>query len=257
MGRPSKGSKLQFTSRELGHAVDLTARNIGLLQEKKLAPTAIHGDVGRGGHRLYNSAAFAHAALIGALHLAGFELLAAARLAAALAADFGAMYGKLHANLQDQARAHSSLFSGLGADAALDDDFWIYSRLVDRVTDYQPDLPQRGDAIVEIADHEYVLMSTYGSNLKIHSPSLEEGVDATPEYRIVGRGAEVDVISVVEEVGSLDFEVYPENRLHMRELTLKYLAARENAVALTRLNMSLAIRKAFGRALEQRGPLAA
>lgn len=46
-------------------------------------------------------------------------------------------------------------------------------------------------------------------------------------------------------------------RLHMRELTLKYLAARKNAVALTRLNMSLAIRKAFGRALEQRGPLAA
>jgi hypothetical protein len=43
----------------------------------------------------------------------------------------------------------------------------------------------------------------------------------------------------------------------MRELTLKYLAARKNAVALTRLNMSLAIRKAFGRALEQRGPLAA
>lgn len=257
MGRPTRGSELQFTSRELGQAVDLTARNIGLLQEQGLAPTAIYGDAGRGGHRLYNSASFAHAALIGALHLAGFELLAAARLSAALADDFGAMYGKLHANLQDQARTHRSLFSGLGAKGIVDDDFWIYSRLVDGVEDYRPDLPQRGDAILEIADHAYVLTLTYGWKGKTLWPGLEEGIDAVPEYRIIGRGAAVDVVSIVDEVGSLDFEVYPKNRVRMRELTLEYLAARENAVALTRLNLSLAIRNAFGRVLKQRTPVAA
>lgn len=257
MGRPTKGSELQFTSRELGHAADLTARNIGFLQEERLAPAAIHGDAGRGGHRLYNSASLAHGALIGALHLAGFELLVAARLASALADDFGAMYGKLHSNLQEQARSNASLFSGLGAKALLDDDFWIYSRLVDGVADYRPDFAQRGDVVLEIADHEFVLTSTYGSKIKVLVPAMPEGVDAVPEYRIVGRGADVEVVSIVDEVGSLDFEVYPENRIHMRDLTLKYLAARENAVALTRLNVSLAIRNAFGRVLKERAPLAA
>lgn len=257
MGRPAKGSELHFTSRELGQAVDLTARNMGFLQEQGLAPAAIHGDAGRGGHRLYNSAAFAHAALIGALHLAGFELMAAARLAAALADDFGAMYGQLHSNLQNQARAHRSLFSGLGAGAALDDDFWIYRRLVEGVAEYRPDLPERGDAILEIADHEYVLTSTFGWKGKTMWMGLKDGVDYVPEYRIVGRGAGVDVMSFVDEIGSLDFEVYPENRVHAHELTRQYLAARENAVALIRLNMSLAIRNAFGRILKDRTRLAA
>jgi len=257
MGRPTKGSELQFSSRELGQAVDLTARNMGFLQEQGLAPAAIHGDSGRGGHRLYNSAAFAHAALIGALHLAGFELMAAARLSAALADDFGAMYGQIHSNLQNQARAHRSLFSGLGAGAALDDDFWIYSRLVDGVDDYRPDLPERGDAILEIADHEFVLTSIFGWKGKTMWMGLKDGVDYVPEYRILGRGAGVELLSFVDEVGSLDFGEYPENRVRAHELTRKYLAARENAVALTRLNMSLAIRNAFGRVLKQRAPLAA
>jgi hypothetical protein len=257
MGRPPKGSKLQFTSRELGHAADLTSRNIGFLLEEGLAPAAIYGDAGRGGHRLYNSASLAHAALIGALHLAGFELLAAARLSAALAGDFGAMYGKLHSNLKAQTRVHVSLFSGLGANAVWDDDFWIYSRLVDGGADYRPNMAQLGDVVVEIADHEYVLTSTYGSTIKILWPAVKEGIDASPEYRIVGRGADVEVVSIVDEVGSLDFEAHPENRVHMRNLTLEYLAARENAVALTRLNLSLAIRKAFDRVLKERAPLAA
>lgn len=178
-------------------------------------------------------------------------------MAAALADDFGAMYGKLHSNLQDQARSHRSQFSGLGAKAVLDDDFWIYSRLVDGISDYRPDLAQRGDVLLEIADHEFVLTASYGSNIKILSPAMKEGIDASPEYRIVGRGPDVGVISIVDEVGSLDFEEYPENRVRMRDLTIEYLAARENAVALTRLNVSLAIRNAFGRVLKERAPLAA
>lgn len=258
MGRPTKGSELQFTSRELGHAADLTARNIAYLQEEGLAPAPIHGDSGRGGHRIYNSVALAHAALIGTLHLGGFELLVAARLAAALADDFGAVYGKLHSNLQDQARTHRSLFSGLGAKAILDDDFWIFSRLVDGVAGYQPDLAQSGDVILDIADHKFVLTSSYGPLAgRILAPAMKETIPANPEYRIVGRGPDVEVISIVDEVGSLDFEAYPENRLHMRKLTLEYLAARENAVALTRLNVSLSIRNAFGRVLKERAPLAA
>jgi hypothetical protein len=257
VGRPTRISELQFTSRELGHAAGLTVRNISFLYEEGLAPAPIRGDAGRGGHRLYNSVSLAHSALIGGLHLAGFELLVAARLAAALAGDFGAMYGKLHSNLQGQARTHRPLFLGLGAQAVLEDDFWIYSRLVDGVPDYRPNLGQLGDVLLEIADHEFVLTSTYGSKVKILSPAIEEGIDACPEYRIVGRGADVGVIAIVDEVGSLDFEMYPENRVHMRNLTLEYLAARENAVALTRLNVSLAIRNAFGRVLKERALLAA
>ncbi len=257
MGRPTKGSELQFTSRELGQAVNLTTRNMGFLQEQNLAPAPIRGDVGRGGHRLYNSAAFAHAALIGALHLAGFELMAAARLAGALADDFESMYGQLHSNIKNQAQSHRSLFSGIGTGAALDDDFWVYSRLVDGVDGYRPDLPERGDAILEIADHEFVLTSTFGWKGRTMWMGLKDGVDHVPEYRIVGRGPGVDVISFVDEIGSLDFEVYPENRAHAHELTHQYLAARENAVALIRLNMSLAIRNAFGRILKDRTRLAA
>ncbi len=258
MGRPTKGSELQFTSRELGRAADLTVRNIGFIHEEGLAPAPIQGDAGRGGHRLYNSASLAHAALIGALHLSGFELLIAARLAAALADDFGAIYGKLHSNLQAEARSHRSIFSGFGANAVLDDDFWIYSRLVDGAANYQPELAQPGDVLLEIADHQYVLTASFGPHaVKIFSPVLKEGMAASPEYRILGRGADVEVISIVDEIGSLDFELHPDNRVRLRNLQLEYLAARENAVALTRVNVSLAIRNAFGRVINERAPLAA
>ena len=72
MGRPSKSTGLLFTSRELALAANLTARNVGLLHDQGLAPAPAEAGGGRGGHRLYNSVALAHAALIGALHLAGF-----------------------------------------------------------------------------------------------------------------------------------------------------------------------------------------
>jgi DNA-binding transcriptional MerR regulator len=257
MGRPTKGSNLLFTSRELAVAADLSSRNIALLHEEGLAPTAVESETGRGGHRLYTSVALAHAALIGALHLAGFELLVSARLAQALADDFGAMRGKLHSNMNSVARAHRALFSG-HPEVHTDDDFWLFGQLVDRVVDYRPSHAAPGDVILEIADHHYVLTASYGPRaLKVFSPVLKDGMAASPDYRIIGRGASVRVVSIADEIDSMDFAVDPASAARYRSLQLEYLAARENAVTLVRVNVSLAIRNAFGRVHQDRLRMAA
>jgi hypothetical protein len=99
MGRPSRSSAEIFTSREVAVAADLSARNFALLVEQDLAPASLDDTTGRAGHRPYDGVGLAHAALIGALNLAGFELLVSARLAAAFADDYRQSYGKLSANL--------------------------------------------------------------------------------------------------------------------------------------------------------------
>src|ERR1700761_1359874 len=106
MGRPGKRSELLFTSRELALAASLTPRNMALLHDEDLAPAPTSsGTDGQGGHRLYDSPGLAHAALIGALHLAGFELLVSARLAAAFAEEQGHIRGKLPSNIASYIQA--------------------------------------------------------------------------------------------------------------------------------------------------------
>lgn len=259
MGRPTKSTDLLFTSRELALAADLSLRNMSLLHEQGVAPAPAEAGTGRGGHRLYSSVALAHAALVGALHLAGFELLVSARLAQAVADDFAAMYGKLHSNLAAFLQApHNPTpgrrpWSGQDTDLQLEDDFWVYSRLADSAVNVRPGVAIAGDLIIDIADHEYVLTETHGSRgVKIFSPVLKEGLSASPDYRIEGRGSSARIVPITDEVDSMDFSADPASAARYRTLQQDYLAARENAVTRVRINVSLAIRNAFDRVRQDR-----
>ena len=160
MARPGRSAAEVFTSREIAVAAGLPARNFALLVDQNLAPRPCGDGAGKAGHRTYNAAGLGHAALIGALHLAGFELLVSARLAAAFADDYGASYGKLPSNLNAYLYGELNPDKGLpwGAmpnDLPLDfeQDYWLHYLLRNRSTIYRRGIAIRGDCIIEIADH--------------------------------------------------------------------------------------------------------
>jgi hypothetical protein len=208
---------------------------------------------GRGGHRTYESPALAQAALIGALHLAGFELLVSARLAEAFAEEAGLVVGRLFSNIQTYLQAPHNPKPGYRPWVAspndqVDDDFWVHDRLIDSAVNYRPGVAMIGDMVIDIADHEYVLTEHHGAaNVPIFSPVSSKGLPASPDYRIVGRGSAARIVPITDEVDSLDFSIDPVSAARYKALQEDYLAARENAVTRVRVNVSLAIRNAFDR----------
>lgn len=265
MARPGRSAADVFTSREVAIAADLTARNFALLADQNLAPGPSNDGLGKAGHRTYDSAGLAHAALIGALHLAGFELLVSARLAAAFAGDCGASYGRLPSNLNAFVRGEMNPNKGLPwgempKDLTVDfeQDYWLHHLLRNRSEVYKRGIAIRGDCIIEIADHALVLTTTLGlEKIKIFSPVSREGLPANPDYRIVGRGASAQIVPIHQEVDSLDFQINPKSAEKMRRLEQEYLSGRTDAVTLVRVNLSLAIRNAFDRVQDDRESKAA
>jgi hypothetical protein len=84
------------------------------------------------------------------------------------------------------------------------------------------------------------------------SPASGEGLPASPEYRVVGRGNSAQVVPIHAEVETMDFATDPRSREKMIRLEEEYLKARRDAVTLVRVNLSLAIRNAFDRLEEVR-----
>ena len=259
MGRPGRASGSVFTSREVALGAGLAPRAFSLLHEEGLAPNPASATTGKGGHRLYDSPALAHAALIGALHLAGFELLVASRLAGAFAVDAETTYGRLPSNmaafLQKPFNPRPGYRPWPSTDAIehLDDDFWLHGRVIESSVDYPAGAAVIGDMTIEIADHEYVLTGHHGApGLNVASPVSNKGLPASPDYRIVGRGSATHVVPIIEEVDSLDFSTDRVSAARYKSLETAYMNGRENAVSLLRVNVSLAIRKAFDRIVADR-----
>jgi hypothetical protein len=231
-----------------------------LLSDKGLAPEPLDGGQGKAGHRSYDGVGLAHAALIGALNLAGFELLVAARLAAAFADDYRVIHGKLPSNLAVYIQAPLNPTPGRRPWTDLPDDlpieidhgYWLHHRLRNRSGLYQRGVALRGDFIIDIADHAFVLTEHLGfENIKVFSP-VSGGLPANPDYRIIGRGSAARVVPVHGELDSLDFSIDPEAAEQLRRLERDYFNARENAVSRVRINLSLAIRNAFDRLQDNR-----
>jgi len=137
MGRPSRSTQDLLTSREVALAADITPRNFALLHDQGLAPRARDSVSGKAGARVYDGVGLAHAALIGALHLSGLELLVAGRLAAAFADQFDLSYGKLPSNLGAYIHAPLNPQSGYRpwddepgeAPIDTDQDYWLHERI--------------------------------------------------------------------------------------------------------------------------------
>lgn len=245
-----------FTSRELALGAGLTSRNFSLLHEEGVGPAATAGSGGRGGHRTYLSPALAQAALIGALHLAGLELLVAARLAAAYAEEMGQQRGRLFSNIETYLQSPHNPRPGhrpwtYSADDQVGDDFWIHNRLIDSVVEYRAWVAMVGDMVMVIADNGYVLTQHHGVNIKILS-AVSGSLPASPDYRIRGRGSSADIVPITDEVDSLDFSEDPASAARFKALENEYLEAHENAMARVRINVSLAIRNAFDRIADDR-----
>ena len=264
MARPGRAAAEVFTSREIAVAAGLPARNFALLVDQNLAPRPCGDGLGKAGHRTYNSAGLGHAALVGALHLAGFELLVSARLAAAFADDHGASYGKLRSNLNAYLYGELNPDKGLPwgempKDLPLDfeQDYWLHYLLRNRSTIYRRGIAIQGDCIIEIADHAFVLTHSLGLKIKMHSPVSREGLPANPDYRIIGRGTSARIVPIHEEVDSLDFQIDPRSAEKMRQLEREYLDGRKDAVTIVQINLSLAIRNAFDRLQDDREKKAA
>jgi hypothetical protein len=260
MARPGRSQGELFTSRELALAAGLSARNFGLLAEQGVAPMPADGGRGRAGHRSYSGAALAQTALIGALHLAGFELLVSARLAAAFSKNFEESYGKLPSNLGIFLQPPLNPKPGFtpwinnpgGEHVDIEQDYWLHERLRNRSSIYQRNMAQDGDMIIEIADGMFVLTHVRGSeNVRTFSPVTRCGLPASPDYRIVGRGSAAHIVPVHEELENLNYE-NPRTAEQLRCIEREYLDGRKHAVVVAKINVSLAIRNAFDRVQDDR-----
>lgn len=260
MARPVRASQSFFTSRELAVAARLSARNMGLLIEQRLAPEAVEYGSGKSGHRRYDAAALAHTALIGCLQSAGFELLVSARLASAFADDYAASHGRLHSNLG--AFLHPPLNPEKSypwgkmpsdPDISLEQDFWLHHLLRNKSSIYLRGKALMGDSIIEIADHAYVMTRTLGlEEIRVFSPVSRAGLPVSIEYRITGRGSAARIVPAHMEVNSLDFSVDPVSAEQMRRLEQDYLKGRRDAETIVNINLSLGIRNAFDRIQDDR-----
>ncbi|RWJ04456.1 MAG: hypothetical protein EOR25_22415 [Mesorhizobium sp.] len=260
MARPAHTSPSFFTSRELAVAASLTARNMGLLIEQRLAPEAVEYGSGKSGHRRYDAAALAHAALIGCLQSAGFELLVSARLAAAFADDHAASHGRLPSNLGTF--LHPPLNPGKSfpwgktpddPDISFEQDFWLHHLLRNRSSIYVRGKALKGDFIIEIADHAYVMTRILDlEKVKVFSPVSRDGLPVSIEYRIAGRGSAARIVPAHMELNSLDFSVDPVSAEQMRRLEQDYLKGRRDAETIVNINLSLGIRNAFDRVQDDR-----
>ncbi|MGJ5044172.1 hypothetical protein [Bradyrhizobium sp. HKCCYLRH1062] len=254
MARPRVLADDIFTSREIALAAGLSPRNFGFLVDEGLAPSAHEQAAdGRSGSRLYHAGALAQAALVGALHAAGFELLVSARLAAAFTDEYGASHGRLPANLNVFWRS-KALNPGGGipwgkADRGvpIDQDFWIHHLLRNRSEVYRRNTAVPGDCVVEIADAIYVLTRIHDLALKTSSAASGKALLAAPLFRIVGRGADASIVPIHTEVDTMDFGMDPRSREKMCSLEDEYMTGRSHAVTLVSVNLSLAIRNAFDR----------
>lgn len=263
MGRPSRSTQDLLTSREVALAADITPRNFALLHDQGLAPRARASVSGKAGARVYDGVGLAHAALIGALHLSGLELLVAGRLVAAFADQFDVSYGKLPSNLGAYIHAPLNPRSGYRpwddepgeAPIDTDQDYWLHERLRNRSGLYQPATALTGDFIIDIADHSFVTTENKGrETIKVFSP-VSGGLPASPDFRIVGRGSTAQIVAVHEELDSLDVFSDAQAADQLRRLERDYLDGRDNAVTRLRINLSLAIRNAFDRLQDQRASI--
>ncbi len=249
MARPRKDSPPdRFTSADMALAGGTTPRNFSLLVDRGLAPEAVSGGGGRGAARMWNSYGVSHIALVSALHgSCGLELLLAAKLAAAFEDDFSSVRGLFPSNLSDfLQRPYNPNFPHAPwqkeeNEQDIRDDFWLHHYLRTRSKVYRRARYMRGDVFMEIVNRQFVF-TALDPELRI---KFVGGKDAEPLARIVGldRGADAEVLSLADEVDLNHRD--PKWQARFDEVEREFFSARENAIGVIRVNVSLAIRNAF------------
>lgn len=244
MARPTEHVAQHFTFGEIALAGDLTVRQIEALGERGLVPDPVSGlDAGRSSARLFDDTAAVRAGIVSASVAAGFPLLAAGRLAHTIQTLGGYSPNKI-ANTM-------SLEKEIGFDKHITDS--VYGEVLHLKSCGTLCKPMVGDCMYEIVDRSYVIAVSDSPVMQISGRKST----FSPWYRVAcwdARG-EVSVSWIGDEIAHyLDQGCKTdEYRAAARMIEDEFSRARENAIAIVRLNISLAIRKGYNRILAKRG----
>jgi hypothetical protein len=257
MARPGRNTPLnRFSSTELAIGANLPTRTFALLKEASIAPDPVNLAHGKGSHALYDSEGLEHAGVIAGFWAAGMPAFLAARLASAFYNEWRLCgytgldkLSRLNFFWRKAARDNSSFLSDVT------DTFTLHRALRTRTNVYKANSSLNEDMVVEIVDLRYVFDPSRADNkIPIHSP-VSGSVWATPAFRIVSgweRGEDVIISSIADEVPNFDFSADERSAAIYKAIETEFLNARQNAVGLLRVNVSLAVRNAFDAVHEYR-----
>ena len=236
MGRP-RTSGDTFSFDDLAVAGGLTKSAVQHVAQASLMP--------RGDDDVCDIRTFKRVAVIGAFVAAGVPLMLAAQIAEAMILEFGSDDGEAPSGL-------NNLWRKLPHDevSALPwrNDFGLHARLRRHPEIYSPGRAMDYDAVYEIADREFVFHRQLKSIGRVVDPFAPDGISESglmTAGRIEGwqRGGK-PLFAHFDDDGQPTAEA--------RVLYDKMIAARENAVGVIVVNLSLAIRNGLDRLAEHR-----
>ncbi|RHZ98849.1 hypothetical protein D1114_01825 [Cereibacter sphaeroides] len=247
-------------------AAGITARSFGVLIENSLAPDTVEYAIGKQAARYWNSFGLGEAALIGAIHKSGAELLMSAKIAHLVIDEFVGPRGHLPSRLGDYLNRPLNPNPGRYPWAEDDpqdwlrirDDFWLHHILRTRTDIYNIGKAMDGDLVMEIADRRYVFTDfAWSPERKLPRANPWGTTSASdPDWSLEIEGWERGKDAVVRPVHELiDISAMmddPAAKEAARQREKQTLDARRNAVGLLRVNVSLAIRNAFDAVHEHR-----
>jgi len=237
MARPKHHNPRLFTGGELAHATGLAPRNIHFLRDKDLIPQDSNDRPGG----LYGEDTLANLAMISGCAQAGYSLTLGAQLIGAVRAENPNHPASRFCQLDEIApRDHNRTW------------FHQFANLRDSRPELALDVAQAQDSALYVADRTFVLTGRIGApRLRTLVP---EGADAGGPQPL---GRMKDLV----RGGDAQFESFAETQLTWDEgsdglvwesaatgaATVAFQKAVQNALALVRVNLSLSIRRAFGR----------
>lgn len=183
------------------------------------------------------------AAVIGAFRATGLTLFTAARLTKAILNEFNQYDGEAPSGLNFLAiKLPHQAIKVLLPKAEQTNDYHYHFALTRNPNIYPKGKALGSDAIIEIVDFKIVFISSR----KFPKPSLVGWIDG------LGRGGDARIIHLTEKLGVIDDQENPGWRVKNERLEAEALSERENAVAKTIVNVSLAIRTTLDRITEHR-----
>lgn len=211
----------RFTSTDLAIASGLSARNVLSIQAAELLPPAISGP-GPASAKLYDIAALNQASLVGALYVGGMELFPAARLGAVVAEVMRERLGGINGNID-------AIWAIWGKPEVKDNvnEYWFHKEL------YSEGLCpsnnwQAGDFFFELVNRSFVFLGIAGE-MELYCSLSTTGQRGDPFVPVP--------IYLHEDI---------------QELELRAEEERANALAVLKVNVSLAVRLGLDRLQDSR-----
>lgn len=211
----------RFTSTDLAIASGLSPRNVLSIQAAELLPPALSGP-GPASAKLYDIAALNQATLVGALYLGGMELFPAARLGAVVAAVMADRLGGINGNI-------AAVWTACGKPELKDTsrEYWFHKELYSQglcpSNIYYP-----GDFFFELVNRSFVLLGITGE-MELHCSLSTTGQRGDPFVPVP--------LFLHDDVQALEQRAEEE---------------RANALAILRVNVSLAVRVGLDRLQQHR-----